>query len=190
MVRTVSGMRTLGGRLPKFELPEVVGGKLVTDFGLRQGVSVVAFICNHCPYVVHIKPQLAEFGRYCDSRGVNMVAISSNDVTTHPADAPDPMTDDAIEFGYTFPYLYDELQTAALDFGATCTPEFFVFDAQAKLAYRGQFDSSRPGNGVPVTGEDVRAAVDALLAGGRPETAQKPSVGCSIKWRPENDPNR
>ena len=176
-------MRQLGTPLPSFELPDTTTEGVVNSAGLVGRVTVVAFICNHCPFVIHLKPELAEFGRFCADRGVSMVAISSNDVQSHPADSPDNMARDARQFDYPFPYLYDESQDVARAFDAACTPDFFVFDAQGKLAYRGQFDDSRPGNGLPVTGKDLREAVQALVDGKRPGTDQKPSIGCNIKWR-------
>ena len=145
--------------------------------------SVVAFICNHCPFVVHIRYGLVEFGRYAREAGVPFVAISSNDVSTHPQDGPQHMAAEAQKHGFTFPYLYDEPQGVARAFDAACTPDFFVFDAVGKLAYRGQFDGSRPNNAVPVTGADLRAAVQNLLAGKPPSSDQKPSIGCGIKWK-------
>jgi peroxiredoxin len=176
-------MRELGSPLPTFELPDTRTGKAVSSATLSGEIAVVAFVCNHCPFVKHLKAELAEFGRDCAEKGVQMVAISSNDVTTHPDDSPQLMKRDAEEFGYVFPYLYDESQAVARAFDAACTPDFFVFDRQSKLAYRGQFDDSRPGNGKPVTGLDLRNAVDALLAGRSPPPDQKPSIGCNIKWR-------
>jgi peroxiredoxin len=181
---TSSTMRQLGAALPRFELPDTRTGEKISDAYLRgRGPSVVAFICNHCPFVVHIRAGLVEFGRYCQEKNVRFVAISSNDVSTHPQDGPGPMAEGARRHGFTFPYLYDEAQTAARDFDAACTPDFFVFDAQGKLAYRGQFDDSRPSNQLPVTGSDLRAAVDALLAGKAPSPDQKASIGCGIKWK-------
>ncbi|HEU4556540.1 MAG TPA: thioredoxin family protein [Longimicrobium sp.] len=179
-----STMRQLGADLPTFELPDTRTGEKISDAYLRErGPSVVAFICNHCPFVVHVRAKLVEFGRYCQEKDVRFVAISSNDASTHPQDGPGPMAEEARRHGFTFPYLYDEAQTAARDFDAACTPDFFVFDAQGKLAYRGQFDDSRPGNQLPVTGSDLRAAVDALLAGEAPSPDQKASIGCGIKWK-------
>lgn len=183
MARTPSTMRELGTPLPSFELPNAATGQLVKSSDWAGHIVVVAFICNHCPFVIHLKKDLAAFGRYCEERDVVMVAISSNDVETYPADSPELMKADAQEFGYVFPYLYDESQEVAQAFDAACTPDFFVFDGDAKLAYRGQFDDSRPGNNVPVTGTDLRNAVDALLAGERPSLEQKPSIGCNIKWK-------
>jgi peroxiredoxin len=183
MARTPSTMLALGTQLPAFSLPDVTSRFTVADASLIGKISVVAFICNHCPFVMHLKKELAEFGRFCQREGVSMVAISSNDVGTHPMDGPDAMAEDAKAQGYVFPYLYDETQEVAHAFDAACTPDFFVFDAEGKLAYRGQFDSSRPGNDVPVTGEDLYAAVRALLAGQQPSPEQKPSIGCNIKWK-------
>jgi peroxiredoxin len=184
MARTPSTMRELGTPLPPFELPDTVSGKLYQSQASSGQVLVVAFICNHCPFVIHLKKELAAFGRYCQSQNnVTMIAISSNDVATHPADGPDLMKADAAEFGYVFPYLYDETQSVARAFDAACTPDFFVFDREGKLAYRGQFDDSRPGNGVAITGQDLKAAVAALVSGARPSDTQKPSIGCNIKWK-------
>jgi peroxiredoxin len=177
-------MRQLGSLLPSFELVDTRTGETISDASLRgRGPAVVAVICNHCPFVVHIRAGLVEFGRYCQEAGVGLVAISSNDATTHPQDGPDQMAVEAKRHGFTFPYLYDETQAVARAFDAACTPDFFVFDSSGKLAYRGQFDASRPNNAVPVTGTDLRAAVSSLLAGKSPSPDQKPSVGCSIKWK-------
>jgi peroxiredoxin len=190
MVATESQMLELGTPLPAFSLVDTTTGQTLSSDTLRGGsASVVAFICNHCPFVKHIREGLAEFGRYCEEQGVKMVAVSSNDVTTHPADAPQRMAEEARRAGYVFAYLYDESQAVAKAFRAACTPEFYVFDGEGKLAYRGQFDDSRPGNGKPVTGSDLRAAVDALLGGSRPAEQQLPSIGCNIKWRAGNAPH-
>ena len=189
MAAVPSTMLPLGTELAPFSLPDTTSGQPVSSASLRGApVAVVAFICNHCPFVKHIRRALAGFGRYCGERGVKVVAISSNDVANYPDDAPERMADEARQVGYTFPYLYDETQEVAKAFRAACTPEFYVFDQQGKLAYRGQFDDSRPNNGKPVTGDDLRAAVDALLAGQRPSLDQKPSIGCNIKWRSGNAP--
>jgi peroxiredoxin len=179
-------MVSLGTKMPTFSLPDTVSAKVVEASSLEGRPSVVVFICNHCPYVKHIRAGLAEFGRYCRDHGVPMVAISSNDVASHPEDAPEAMAVEARLAGYVFPYLYDESQAVAKAFDAQCTPDLFVFDRDGKLAYRGQFDGARPGNQIPVTGSDVRAAIDALLAGGRPAAEQKASIGCSIKWKPDS----
>lgn len=179
-----STMRSLGSELPDFELPDTVGGRVVASRSLRgQPALVVAFICNHCPYVVHILEGLAAFGRDCRDKGVPFVAISSNDIGTHPQDGPERMAELAQANGFVFPYLYDESQEVARAFDAACTPDFFAFDASARLAYRGQFDASRPGNDQPVTGADLRAAVEAMLRGEAPGVDQTPSIGCGIKWR-------
>jgi len=184
-----SSMLPLGTPMPPFSLPDTVSGRLVPSSELAGQPGVVIFICNHCPYVKHLRAGLADFGRACRERGVGVVAISSNDVATHPDDSPEMMKREAAEAGYPFPYLYDESQAVARAFRAACTPDLYIFDAAGKLAYRGQFDDSRPKNDAPVTGRDARAAVDALLAGQTPSANQKPSIGCSIKWKPGQDPN-
>jgi peroxiredoxin len=178
-----SNMLPLGTPLPSFRLRDTVSGRAFTSAELAGRPAVVAFICNHCPYVKHIQRGLADFGRYCEQKGVALVAVSSNDPIGYPDDAPDKMAAEAAQAGYGFPYLFDETQDVARLFNAACTPEFYVFDAEGKLAYRGQFDEARPKNTVPVTGHDVRAAVDAVLAGRGPSPDQKPSIGCSIKWK-------
>ena len=183
-----SQMLPLGTPMPAFSLPDVTTVRAVSSAELAGKPSVVIFICNHCPYVKRIRDGLAAFGRTCAEQGVPMVAISSNDPTTYPDDAPDKMKAEAKQAGYSFPYLFDESQAVAKAFNAACTPEFYVFDAQGKLAYRGQFDDARPKNDVPVTGADVRRAIEALLAGKSPSSDQKPSIGCSIKWKPGNEP--
>jgi hypothetical protein len=184
MAATPSTMRALGSPLPAFDLPDPRTNEQVSDAILRRGgPAVVAFICNHCPFVVHIRQGLIDFGGYARERGVAFVAISSNDAETYPQDGPERMAADAERFDYPFAYLYDETQSTARAFDAACTPDFFVFDGTGRLAYRGQFDAARPGNGKPVTGTDLRAAVDALLAGTAPNAVQTPSIGCNIKWR-------
>lgn len=184
-----STMLPLGTKAPEFELPDVTTGRTVsnTDFSDRQGLLVM-FICRHCPYVAHVRAGLAGFGRDYQDSNIAIVAIGSNDPVTHPEDAPESLAEEAGEAGYTFPYLYDETQEVAKAYTAACTPDFFLFDQGRALVYRGQFDDSRPSNGLPVTGESLRAAVDALL-GGRPvPDDQRPSLGCSIKWRAGNEP--
>jgi peroxiredoxin len=176
-------MVSLGTAMPSFALPDTVGGKTVDSSVLSGKPSVVIFICNHCPYVKHIRAGLAEFGRDCKARNVPMVAISANDASKYPDDAPEAMTREAAEAGYVFPYLYDESQAVAKSFDARCTPDLFIFDRDGKLAYRGQFDDARPGNGIVVTGRDARAAVEALLTGRTPAPEQKASIGCNIKWK-------
>jgi peroxiredoxin len=179
-----SKMRELGSALPTFSLPDTRTGEMVSEAFLKgKGPSVVAFICNHCPFVVHIRSGLVEFGHYARDAGVPFVAISSNDISTHPQDGPEQMAAEAERHSFPFPYLYDESQAVAREFDAACTPDFYVFDSAGKLAYRGQFDDARPSNPVPVTGKDLRAAVAALLAGRAPTTDQRPSIGCGIKWK-------
>ena len=188
MVRTPSTMLPLGTPAPDFSLPSVDGRTLsLADVAGAKG-TLVMFICNHCPFVKHVADELAALGREYLPRGVGVVAISSNDVASHPADSPEQMVHEAEQRGYVFPYLYDETQAVAQAYHAACTPDFFLFDASRKLVYRGQLDASRPGNGIPLTGADLRAALDAVLAG-RPVAAdQVPSLGCNIKWKPGNEP--
>src|SRR4051812_14543493 len=183
MARTPSRMLALGTKLPEFSLPDAVTGEAVSSSDLVGKPAVVFFICNHCPFVKHIRSGLADFGRYCREQGVGMVAISSNDAVAYPADAPPAMAAEAREAGYVFPYLHDESQAVARAFDAACTPDLYIFDRHGKLAYRGQFDGARPGNDVPVTGRDARAAVAALVLGKLPTTEQIPSIGCNIKWK-------
>ena len=188
MVRTPSTMLPLGTSAPDFSLVNVDGRTLsFADVAGTEG-TVVMFICNHCPYVKHVAGQLALLGRDYLSRGVGFVAISANDVSTHPADSPEQMVREAEERGYPFPYLYDDTQQVAQAYHAACTPDFYLFDAAGRLVYRGQLDPSRPGNDVPVTGRDLRAAIDALLAGKPPVAQQIPSLGCNIKWKAGNEP--
>ena len=188
MVRTPSTMLPLGTTAPDFTLPNVDGRILSLADVTGPAGTVVMFICNHCPFVKHVADELARLGREYMPRGVGFVAISSNDVASHPADSPEQMVREAEDRGYPFPYLYDETQEVAKAYHAACTPDFYVFDAGRKLVYRGQLDPSRPGSDVPVTGRDLRAAVDALLAGRPPLTQQIPSLGCNIKWKPGNHP--
>jgi len=188
MAETPSTMIPLGTPAPAFRLPDT-SGRLVAleDFKDAPGLLVM-FICNHCPFVQHIRAGLAEFGRTYAPRGLAIVAINSNDVDSYPADSPVKMAEEVARFGYTFPYLYDATQDVAKAYGAACTPDFFLFDRGRRLVYRGQFDDSRPGNGRPVTGSDLRAAADTVLAGREVTAAQRPSVGCNIKWKPGNEP--
>jgi peroxiredoxin len=181
-------MVSLGTPMPSFALPDAVSGRTVASSSLAGKPSVVIFICNHCPFVKHIRGGLADFGRLCRELDVPMVAVSSNDVATHPDDGPDAMAAEAALAGYVFPYLYDESQAVARAFDARCTPDLFIFDREGKLAYRGQFDDARPQSPVAVTGRDARAAVEALLSGQRPSFEQKASIGCNIKWKPGNEP--
>jgi peroxiredoxin len=182
-------MLPLGTSAPDFHLPDTTG-KFVSLADLKIAPALlVMFICNHCPYVKHLRAGLAQLGRDYLPRSVAIVAINSNDVANYPEDSPARMKEEALAAGYTFPYLYDEAQAIAKAFHAACTPDFFLFDRARRLVYRGQFDDSRPGNGVPVTGKDLRAALDAVLAGKPPSTFQAPSMGCSIKWKRGNEPD-
>jgi peroxiredoxin len=184
-----STMLPLGTEAPEFKLADVVSGRTVTldDFEDRSALLVM-FICRHCPYVTHVRPALAELGREHAASGLGIVAISANDPAAYPEDAPESLAAEAVEAGYVFPYLFDETQEVAKAYTAACTPDFFLFDRDRRLVYRGQMDSSRPGNGIPVTGEDLRGAIDAVLDGRPVPEDQGPSVGCSIKWRPGNEP--
>jgi peroxiredoxin len=188
MVAVNSTMLPLGTKAPDFELPDT-NGKMVSpaDFKTASALLVI-FMCNHCPYVKHIRAGLAQLARDYMSRGVAIVGISSNDVDNYPQDSPKKMAEEAKSAGYVFPYLYDETQEVAKAYRAACTPDIFLFDGEQRLTYRGQFDDSRPGNGVPVTGKDVRAALDALLSGKAVAPNQKASIGCNIKWKPGNEP--
>lgn len=184
MALTESTMLELGTMAPDFALPDVVSGKIVRRDDFRNSKALlVMFICTHCPYVKHIEKSLATLGVDYAGKALSIVAISSNDVTTHPADNPAGMKQQAQTLGFVFPYLYDETQAVAHAYKAACTPDFFLFDGDLKLAYRGEFDRSRPGNGVAITGEDLRAAIDAALAGKPPLEDQRPSIGCNIKWK-------
>lgn len=189
MALTYSTMLELGTVAPAFDLPDVVSGKRVTleDFAGKKGLLVM-FICRHCPYVKHIEAELARLGRDYKDKDLGIVAISSNDAASYPADAPDSLAQWAQTMGFEFALCYDESQKVALSYTAACTPDIFVFDGERKLVYRGQLDDSRPSNGLPVTGADLRAALDALLSGQTISKEQKPSVGCNIKWRSGNEP--
>jgi peroxiredoxin len=189
MVAVTSTMLPLGTRAPEFRLPDP-GGKLcaLADFQ-NAAALVVVFLCNHCPYVKHLRAGLAQLAREYQPRGVAVVGINANDVAHYPADSPARMAEEAQAVGYSFPYLYDATQEVAQAYRAACTPDFYVFDRAQRLAYRGQFDESRPGNGLPVTGQDLRAALEAVLAGRPVSGPQKPSLGCNIKWKPGNEPD-
>jgi len=180
---TPSTMLPLGTPLPQFTLPDF-DGRMVSSstFAAARGLAV-AFICHHCPYVRHMRNGLAQFACDYAGRGLAVVAIASNDIRAYPQDGPDGMREEATAAGYTFPYLFDESQDVARAFDAACTPDLYLFDGAGRLAYRGQFDGSRPGSGGPVTGADLRAAADAVLAGDPVPQPQHPSVGCNIKWR-------
>jgi peroxiredoxin len=184
MALTESTMLDLGTTAPDFTLTDVVTGKRVQrdDFKYKDALLVL-FICAHCPYVKHIEKGLAALGKDYAGKPLAIVAISSNDVVTHPDDSPANLKRQAQTLGFSFAYLYDETQTVAHAYKAACTPDFFLFDGNRKLVYRGEFDRSRPGNGIPITGEDLRAAIDAAIAGKPPLEDQRPSIGCNIKWK-------
>jgi peroxiredoxin len=188
MAATPSTMLPLGTVAPGFSLPNIDGRTVALDDVAKGKPFVVMFICNHCPFVKHVRDELARLGREYQPRGVALVAISSNDAQKYPDDGPDKMREEAAAAGYSFPYLYDESQAVAKAYRAACTPDFYVFGPDRRLAYRGQLDDSRPKNGVPVTGRDLRAALDALLAGAPVSQDQRPSIGCNIKWKPGNEP--
>jgi peroxiredoxin len=190
MARTLSTMLELGTTAPDFTLPEPATGKTVSleDFSGARALLVV-FMCNHCPYVKHLNRPLAALIRHYQSRGLAAVGISANDAGTHPDDGPEKMAEEAAALGYSFPYLYDAEQSVAKAYRAACTPDFFLFDSERRLVYRGQFDDSRPGNDLPVTGDDLRAAIDAVLSGVAISADQKPSMGCNIKWKTGNEPD-
>ncbi len=181
-------MLPLGTAAPDFSLPAVASARSVSlaDFSEKKALLVM-FICAHCPYVVHVQPELVRLARDYGDRDVAIVAITSNDIENYPQDAPEPTAKMARAAGLTFPILFDETQAVARAYTAACTPDFFLFDAERKLVYRGQLDGSRPGKGV-ATGEHLRAAIEALLAGGEGSAEQRPSVGCNIKWKPGNEP--
>lgn len=189
MARTLSTMLELGTQAPDFKLPNVDGKIVSRDMAKGTKGMLIAFICNHCPYVKHIAVPFSTAANGYKSRGLTVIAISSNDVANYPDDSPEKMQKFASETGFRFPYLYDEDQTVAKAYRAACTPDFFLFDANLKLVYRGQFDDSRPGNDKPVTGRDLTAAVDALLAGKSIPSEQIPSMGCNIKWKDGNAPD-
>jgi peroxiredoxin len=184
MARTASAMVALGAKAPDFILPDTVSGNLMSLQDIAGEVAtVVMFICNHCPYVKHINKELVRLAGEFTKKGIGFVAISANDVINYPEDAPALMKQVAMEYAYPFPYLYDESQEVAKAYEATCTPDFFVYDKNLRLVYRGQFDDSRPGNGIPVTGKDLRLALDCLLHHLPVPEQQRPSMGCNIKWK-------
>lgn len=188
MAGVSSTMLALGTAAPDFSLPDTTG-KLVSLADYKQApATLVVFLCNHCPYVKHIANQFAEFVREYQAKGVAVIGINANDVSTHPDDSPQKMAEEAKKIGYTFPYLYDETQEVAKSYRAACTPDFFLFDKDHKLAYRGQFDGSRPDNKIAVTGQDLRMALDAVLQDQPVPAEQKASMGCNIKWRAGNEP--
>ncbi len=189
MVDTPSTMVPLGTKAPAFRLTDAEGNTASIDDFKDFPALLVVFLCNHCPFVKHVLPHFVELARDYQRRGVGIVGISANDVESYPDDAPEKMAKLSRTMGFTFPYLYDESQQVAKAYGAACTPDFYLFDRDRRLVYRGQMDDSRPSNGRPVTGTDLRAALDAVL-GGRPVSGdQKPSIGCNIKWKRGNEPD-
>ncbi len=183
MARTPSNMLPLGTKAPKFELLDTVSDNTLSLDKIKgEKGTVVMFICNHCPFVIHVNPQIVKLAKEYQEKGIAFVAISSNDVENYPQDAPHLMKEKAKEEDYTFPYLYDKTQKVAKAYDAACTPDFYLFDADMSLVYRGQLDDSRPGNGVPLTGTDLKNAMDAVLDGKAVDSDQKPSLGCNIKW--------
>jgi len=183
MARTPSNMLPLGTKAPAFRLLDTVSDKIVTLDSLKGEMgTVIMFICNHCPFVIHVNPKIVEMAKEYQNKGIGFIAISSNDIVNYPQDAPHLMKQTALELEYTFPYLYDETQEVAKAYDAACTPDFYLFDKRQLLVYRGQLDDSRPGNGIPVSGRDLRSAIDALLKGDDIDPDQKPSIGCNIKW--------
>ena len=189
MVQTASTMLPLGTLAPAFSLPDTQGNIVhLSDFRGAEALLVM-FISNHCPFVKHVREEIAALGSEYQEKGVGVVAIMSNDVDNYPDDSPEKMAQEVLDAGYTFPYLYDEAQEIAKAYGAACTPDFFLFDRDQRLVYRGQLDGSRPGNEVPVTGADLRAALDAMLSGAKVSETQRPSLGCNIKWKPGNEPD-
>ncbi|GAB4187920.1 MAG: thioredoxin family protein [Phycisphaeraceae bacterium] len=189
MVLTPSTMLPLGTQAPDFALPDTDGKTVTLDDFKDAKALLVMFICNHCPYVIHVADELAKLGQDYQDKGVGIVAICSNNIETHPQDSPEKMKEEKAKRGYTFPYLFDETQQVAKAYTAACTPDFFLFDGDRKLVYRGQLDDSRPNTDIPVTGKDLRAAIDAVLAGQPVSPDQKPSMGCNIKWKPGNEPD-
>ncbi|MEO1615596.1 MAG: thioredoxin family protein [Planctomycetota bacterium] len=189
MVRTESTMLPLGTRAPSFNLPECEGGNVSLDDLSGKKALLVMFICNHCPYVKHVADQLKVLADDYLAKDVAVVAISSNDAVAYPDDSPEAMAKEKAERGYTFPYLFDGDQSVAQLYRAACTPDFFLFDGDLNLAYRGQLDASRPKTDIPVTGVDLRAALDAVLAGETPTSDQRASLGCNIKWKEGNEPD-
>ena len=189
MAQTASTMMLpLGAKAPAFELPDPSGRAWSLAAFDASPALLVAFICHHCPFVKHVRPGFASLAAEYQKRGVAVVAIASNDAKAYPDDGPEGMLQEAKAAGYAFPYLFDESQEIAKAYGAACTPDFFLFDRERRLFYRGQMDGSRPGNGVPVTGEDLRKALDAVVEGRPAPEVQRPSLGCNIKWKPGNEP--
>jgi peroxiredoxin len=184
MAFTESNMLPLGTKAPEFTLFDTVSGRNLSLSEIQSDkATVIMFLCNHCPYVLHVNKGIVALARDYQAKGVAFIGISANDVENYPADAPELMTQQAQTEGYTFPYLYDETQAVAQAYDAACTPDFYIFDGDMRLAYRGRLDASRPKNDIPVTGQDLRVALDAILRGGKVAETQYPSGGCNIKWK-------
>ena len=184
MARTPSNMMPLGTLAPDFKLPDTISGKVLSLAELKSDkATLIMFICNHCPFVKHVDEGLVALANDYQDKGVSIIAISSNDVDNYPQDGPELMKEEAEKVGYNFPYLYDESQEVAKAYDAACTPDFYIFDKNLKCAYRGQLDGSRPGNDIPVTGRDIRAALDDIMAEKEVSAPQMPSLGCNIKWK-------
>jgi len=190
MVKTLYTMLSLGTLAPAFSLPDVVSGETLTldSFKGKKGFLIM-FICQHCPFVKHVEDELGRIGQDYVPQGLGILAVSANSIETHPQDDPDNMREQVKRAGFNFPYAYDATQQVAKSYTAACTPDFFLFDSDFKLAYRGQLDDSRPGNDKPVTGESLRAAIDQVVAGEPVPETQSPSIGCNIKWAPGNEPD-
>jgi peroxiredoxin len=183
-------MLPIGKKAPDFSLPDVTSGKTVSLATVSdKGALLVMFICRHCPYVQHVKHEIAKIGKDYKDKSIGIVAISSNDPLSYPEDAPESLKEMAQELGFTFPLCFDEIQSTAKSYTAACTPDFFLFDKERKLVYRGQLDDSRPGNNLPTDGHDLRSAIDNVLKDETVNANQKPSTGCSIKWKPDNEPS-
>lgn len=189
MAQTPSTMLELGTSAPDFDLPEPLTGKHYTLASFQNKPLLLAFICNHCPFVLHILDGFVEFANEYNEKGLDVVAINANNIETHPDDSPEKMVELINQRGIGFPYLYDESQQTAKAYRAACTPDFYLFDENRKLVYRGQFDNARPKSPTPVTGVDIRRAADAVLSGQKPGGEQFPSLGCNIKWKPGNEPD-
>ena len=184
MARTPSNMLPLGTQAPEFNLIDTVSGNMMSLNSIKgSNGTVIMFICNHCPFVKHVNAEIAQLAKDYTDKGIGFIAISSNDAENYPDDSPNLMKQNAINEGFTFPYLYDETQKVASAYDAACTPDFYIFDSNLKLVYRGQLDDSRPGNGIPVTGKDMRNALDAIIENKPISEIQKPSIGCNIKWK-------
>jgi peroxiredoxin len=184
MARVNSTMVALGTKAPDFILPDTISGNNISLNNIKGNVgTVIMFICNHCPFVVHVNSELIRLANDYKNKGIGFVAISANDVVTHPGDAPDKMKENALKLGYPFPYCYDETQETAKAYDAACTPDFFIYNNNLELVYRGQLDDSRPGNEIPVTGKDIRQALDCLLSNQPVSEFQRPSIGCNVKWK-------